>query len=819
MYLLIEGTIINNVGVKIMVKRTIITAFMLIFGVLASAFAFAGTGSVVIDNVFVNGQNLAESRTNLLIDSNNLNVVAVLKGTNFLGNVNVQAVLIDSGTGNTIADARGIAVVRNTPSGVNLNLQLFDSLKRQKNFHLIIKIFDERGNSIEQNSYGIKFTGGTKGRGALDVSFDRVKANNKIVAASKPNFLEESNSFDVLVEFTTLEDLEDSHIEATLKDLRTGFVIADATSNFNLADGSSSSKLLRLDLIEQLKKSDSLELTVKIIDAEGDSFQQSFGIRMRNGNGITGNGLDVSIDRVKVNNVVLASSSSNFINETDNFDVLVELTALENLKDAHVEAAIRDLHTGFVIADATSNFNLADGSSSSKQLRLSLLNDLKKSDSFELKVKITDAEGDSFQKSYGIAMEDGKRQFGMRGKLGISVDRVEIDGVNIVENENNFVVIDKGEKKLELKIAMTALESVEDAHIDAVLVFANGDVAADSTALFDLENEQSVVKDLDVPLAGKFEQDSFKLKLRISDAEGNLQERIYGLKLSQKKFPFIVSSIAMNPENRVEAGKNLIAIVSFKDSGILPLEGVTAQVSIPELGASATKFVDQIGKRQEEAREEFVLKIPDDTPTGTYTLRSEIASQFGNDKETKEIQVFVLGKADQEIRAVNDKLVVAVPALEQNIKNDGTEAAYKITLKNEGPDANAYTLSLDGGNWANLRLNEGSTFVLRPNEAKTVNILASTKSRTSGTQVFFATVKSNDEILKQITFKANVVPVKRFLVIRGIFLDWRAMLMAALITIVVVLVVIGLYYGFKDVAEKETALEGPKSEQQVEAYY
>ena len=818
MYLLIKGTIIINVGVKIMFKKTIIISLMLVFSVLASAFAFAGTGAVVIDNAFVNGQNLAESRTNFLFDSNNLNIVAVLKGVNFLGNVNVQAILIDSGTGNTIADARGIAVVRNTPSGVNLNLQLFDSLKRQKNFHLIIEIFDERGNTIEQNSYGIKFTGGTKGKGALDVSFDRVKANNKIVAASKPNFLEESNSFDVLVEFTTLEDLENSHIEATLRDLRTGFVVADATPNFNLADGSSASKLLRLDLIDRLKRSDSLELTVKIADAEGNSFQQSFGIRMRDGNGIAINGaLDVSIDRVKVNNLVLASSSSNFINETDNFNVFVELTALENLKDAHVEAVIRDLNTGFVVADATPNFNLADGSSASKQLKLSLLNDLKKSDSFELKVKIIDAEGDSFQKSYGIGMEDGKSRHGVRGKLDISVDRVEVEGKDVVENENNFVLIDKGEKKLELKIAMTALENIEDAHIDAVLMFGNGDVAADSTALFDLEDEQSIVKALEVPLVGKFEQDSFKLKVRISDAEGNLQERFYGLKLSQKKFPFIVSSIALNPETKVEAGKNLIAKISFKDSGILPLEGVIAKASIPELGVSASKFVDQIGKRQEESSEELVLKIPDDTPTGTYTLKSEIASQFGNDRETKEIQVFVLGKSDTEV--VNDKLVVTIPILEQDVKNDGTEVVYRITLKNEGSGANAYTLSLDGGNWANLRLSEGNTFVLKPNEAKTVNIFVSTKSRISGTQLFFATVKSNDEILKQITFKANVVPVKKFLIIRSIFFDWKTMLMATLIVMVVVLVAIGLFYGIKDAAEKETALEEPKREPQVEAYY
>ena len=642
---------------------------------------------------------------------------------------------------------------------------------------------------------------------AFDVSIDRVKVNGRVVADSRTNIIADADVFSVLVDITAVETLQKGHVEAILRGRQTGDVVSDSTGTFDLNKNQSSAVALTLVLIDKLKREDEFDLTIKVVNALGNSEQKTFGIKTNQR--ISGRQLDVSIDRVKVNAKVVAQSRTNFIDRSNDFDVAVEFTALEDLQDAHVEAILRDLESGTVIADATPNFNLAQDLSSSKLLRLELLDKLKLSNSFELAVKIVDAEGDSIQQIYGLTMRERNGVAGLTGVAGgraldVSIDSIELENKVLAENENTFVLLDKSKKTLNLKVRLTSLENVQDAHVDAVLAFENGIVVSDATTTFDIIKGQNLIKDLDLPVISNFEQNSFKLKVRVVDAEGNVEEKFYALEISHKKFPFVISSIALSPENSVEAGKNLIAKLSFKNSGVVPLEGITAKVSIPELGISSTKFIDQIKNSElSEVSEDFVLKILDNVATGTYTVRSEIASQFGGDSEVKEIPVYVLGRSDQLIQVVNEKLVIKIPIVIQDINNDGSEVIYPITLRNDGPDANAYALLLDGSNWASLRLAESNTFVIKPRESKTIYVYASSKANFIGEQIFVATIKSNDKVLKQIPLKGNVIAAahKSLLAAR-----LKNVLEIMLILFVVFLVVAGLFFGFRKYSQKDEEL-------------
>ena len=797
---------------------------MLVFGVLFSGYAFAAT-KVSIDSVRLNGNDIAENKKNFIQDTNNLDIVVSLTALSSLSGIHVQAILTDTATGNTISDSTGTFDLLSGQNSLSvLSLRLIDSLKRDKDFSLDIKIIDRDSGVLEKNTYGIRFTGGTRGRGTLDVSLDRVRINRQIIAASQTNFIDKSNNFDVLVEFTTLEDLNGAHIEAILKDLRTGTVVADSTSNFDLAGDVSATSLLSLALINGQRNSDSFELTIKIIDIDGNSMQQVYGIRMKQGAGFLSggglSGLDISVNRVLVNNQVVATSQTNFIDRSNDFDVVVEFTALEDLRNAHVEVVLRDLATDDSVADATPTFNLNDGSSTSFSLKLTLLDKLKQSNSFELTIKIIDEDGNTIEKDYGIAMRDRGRVTGISGAggraLDISIDRVELDTRKILaENENNFVILDNLKNKLSLKVGLTALENINNAHVDAILEFDNGEVVADATLTFDISNGQSVTKSFDIPVIGKFEQNNFRLKVRVVDAEGNVEEKSYGLTISQQKFPFVISSIALAPEDNVEAGKNLVARLSFKNSGVLPLEGITAKVSIPELGISSTKFIDQIKNNDlSEVKEDFVLKILGDAATGTYTVRAEIASQFGGDSEVKEIPVSIVGKDDQPIQIVNDKLVIKVPIIKQDV-NDASEVTYPITFTNQGPSAKSYTILLDGANWANLRLGESNTFVLKPKQSKTINVYASSNGNARGEQAFLVTVESEDNVLSQVELKGNVVSTKNYLA-AALKNAFKIVLIGA----VVLLVLIGLIFVFRNyMGRSESISEEIPDEAEGEAYY
>ena len=301
---------------------------------------------------------------------------------------------------------------------------------------------------------------------------------------------------------------------------------------------------------------------------------------------VFGDADDVSIDRVKANGKALAQSRTNFLEDEDEIDLQVSLTATEDVSNIHVEAILTDLKTGNTVADSSGTFSLKTNQSTLVALNMKLIDLLKRQKDFRLEVRVVDVEGGIEQKSYGIKFT-GPR-VGVREQIDVSIDSVEVESKIIAENENNFVVIGESKKELDLRIRMTSLETVDDARVEAILTFENGDVVADTTTTFDINEDENIVKKLELPLIGKFEQNSFKLKVRIVDAEGNVKEKIYGLKINTQKFPFVISSIALSPESNAEAGKALVARLSFKNSGVLPLEGITAKVSITELSISAT---------------------------------------------------------------------------------------------------------------------------------------------------------------------------------------------------------------------------------------
>ena len=120
-------------------------------------------------------------------------------------------------------------------------------------------------------------------------------------------------------------------------------------------------------------------------------------------------------------------------------------------------------------------------------------------------------------------------------------------------------------------------------------------------------------------------------------------------------------------------------------------------------------------------------------------------------------------------------------------------------MTNEGPDANTYTILLDGSSWAKLRLAESNTFVIRPKQSKTINIYASTTSKTLGEQAFLVTIKDDSEVLTNVVLKGNVVAVKGLLAIK-----LKNILEIVLIGVVIVLVAIGIFFGLKGIIEGDS---------------
>jgi hypothetical protein len=681
-------------------------------------------------------------------------------------------------------------------------------------------------NHIQRGDFIYGQTSSTFSSSSFDVSIDRVTLNNEVVVESRTNLIDDSNEFSVIVDITAVKDLVDGHIEVSLRSTRTGETVADSTTAFDLKEGHNSKIDLDLILIDDLKDEEEFELRVIVEDSRERTETKNYRVRtesqrFRSTSSSTSRGLDVSIDKVTANGQVIIDSNSNFIKEEDFFNVIVEFTTLEELEDAHVEAIIKDLQTGTVVADASNNFDLSDEQSSIQGLRLVLVDEQKDSERFELTIKIIDAKGDFTKKTYGLVMDDAvfSSSSNFQSNLGISIDSVEIEKIVVIENEDNLVDIDGSIDKLDVNVRLTSLENIENARVEAILYLENGNVVSDKTITFDLDNDVSILKKLDLELPSfvdEFSVHKFSLKIKVIEAKGDFEEKVYGVVINQNRLPFTISSIELDPETKVKAGSAVNVKVSIQDSGILNIDKLALTVSIPELGIIQTKLV-QINDNLAYSTSDFILKVLDTADTGKYTVKAEASTPFGRNSISQSTPLYVI--AGEKAKEESEGLLVQVPNVKRKITNDGKEAIYPVSFKNIGTSSETYSLKFESANWATVRLSDSSTFVLSPEESRTINIFVSTKTKVAGDQSFIVTVKNDEKIAYQTPLVANVEVLES-----KILIFFMGLLKLTLIVLVIFLAAAGLYLGTKKFLpyidrEQNAAAEEIPDSLEGEAYY
>ncbi|MBS3103264.1 hypothetical protein J4458_07515, partial [Candidatus Woesearchaeota archaeon] len=140
-----------------------------------------------------------------------------------------------------------------------------------------------------------------------------------------------------------------------------------------------------------------------------------------------------------------------------------------------------------------------------------------------------------------------------------------------------------------------------------------------------------------------------------------------------------IRDVVLSPGEEVKAGRALLASVRIRNRGERDEEGIKITVSVPELGVSASDFVDELEKDgdddDETTSEELFLRIPDDAETGEYTLVTEVEFDDGDERETYEQVIRVMG-AEKAMEKSLEKTVITVAADAQSLQAGGAEVAY-----------------------------------------------------------------------------------------------------------------------------------------------
>ncbi len=407
--------------------------------------------------------------------------------------------------------------------------------------------------------------------------------------------------------------------------------------------------------------------------------------------------------------------------------------------------------------------------------------------------------------------------------FNVTIDKVELDDDRLDPSSTNQILDLERNQELEVKVRLTAHTSdADDVQVEVrIRGYDHDDLIEDITDTFDVKAGNTYIKRLTLPLRERLDQDRYRLRVSVVDRAGDEVTEIYELEISTKRHSVQIRDVVLSPGNEVKAGRALLASVRLRNRGEKDESGIKVTVSVPELGISASDFVDELEKDQEgnaddeTTSEELFLRIPDNAATGDYTLRVEVEYDDGDEREVTEQIIRVVGKEKvvEEEKPEKEKTIITVAANAQNVQAGGAEVAYPITLTNAGTSSKTYTVTADGATWARFRVSPTNVLVVDAGESKAVTVyVAANENAPVGTQTFTVTVSSAEKVLKQIPLTSSVTAVSATAKLkRGLEIG--------LVVLVVLLVLVGLIIGFNKLRGGEEEGKEGKEGGEGETYY
>jgi len=394
--------------------------------------------------------------------------------------------------------------------------------------------------------------------------------------------------------------------------------------------------------------------------------------------------------------------------------------------------------------------------------------------------------------------------------LDISNIEVEVDD-QVVNGSSSVTAGLEKDDTIEVEVSFRANADME-IEIEAVLSGdGKKDKVSDSTDEFDVHNGTSYVKKLELELPQRMDQDrEYQLRVTISSRYDHVT--VTGtVDIASADHSVQIRDIVLSPENEVKAGRALLATVRVKNRGTNEEEDIKVKASVPGLGISASDYIDQLDPEDcddedcddSTTSEELYMRIPDCAEPGEYTVQVCVEYDDGDEEDCDTTKIDVVESdtcllPGTEAIASTGKTIITIGPDTQDIAKGGS-AMYPITVSNEGAESKVYSIIVDSADWAEFSVTPSNVIVVGAGESKAAYISLKAKSVASGPQVFAATIKSGESVLKQVPLRANIAGGVSATSIGGI----KKVLEVGLVVLVVLLVVLGLIIGFNKLKGSE----------------
>lgn len=382
----------------------------------------------------------------------------------------------------------------------------------------------------------------------------------------------------------------------------------------------------------------------------------------------------------------------------------------------------------------------------------------------------------------------------------LRVDKLELNDVELIKDDVTRLNLERGDR-FDLEVKLTGLDNSSNVEVEAFISgyeYADFEPLSATTHIFDIETGVSYIKKLSLALPDLMDRDNYKLRLLVSDRNGQSDIYNYNLKVDTARHSLAIKDVVLNPQNEVKSGRALLTTVRIKNMGQKTEEGIKIKASIPSIGVSAADYIEKLRAGESTTSEELYMRVPDCAAEGIYTMK--VAVEFDEGYAVASTDVFVrVVKSDSCTASVPASAsqnlpqqisTVTVGAETQDaVKGEGS-AVYPVTISNLGTTSRAYIISVDGtAGWAAVSVSPSNLLTLNAGETRTALVAVSANSDASpGERLFTVSVKSGNEVIQNNPVKVNVV--------EGAGKNLKKNLEIALIVLVVLLIVVALVVGF-----------------------
>jgi len=378
--------------------------------------------------------------------------------------------------------------------------------------------------------------------------------------------------------------------------------------------------------------------------------------------------------------------------------------------------------------------------------------------------------------------------------LSLEVEEVEFDDTRLTSGANSLS-IERG-NTYDLDVRFTAFDNIDDLEVRAFISgFEYSDIEdiSDHTPIFDADENVTYVKRLNLKIPEDTDEDHYKLRLLITDRNGDEYIENYDLFIDVPRNALVIEDIVFNPGYAVKSGSALLTTVRVENVGERDQDDVRVSVSIPGLGISATEYIEEIedgggDSREEEETEEIFLRIPKCAKPGNYDVTVDV--EF-NDRRHRVSERATINVLEDETCHDNDSEKQSTITLGSQVQDvlPGQTAVYPVTVTNAGRNSKTFTVTIQNNDWATVSVTPTSTLVVPKGQTQTIFVnVKPSEDVTPGAHSLQATVASGEHV-QELTLTATISEQQKASGLAGTFEIVLLVLVAILVIIGIVLLI------------------------------